>query len=349
MLELKSDALVFSFPEIHRNAVLTVEFHRTLRLPDDDRTYPLPPGLGTFPIRHVDDHAERVPARWREHGGVLLPMYQAEAMWLSFSSPHEYPFAVKVAAGKVNAVTGEEWTDLLVKRPEQNYMVVPEQPWLDGYVVEKGVVRQFVAMPLRSGYTVEEQVTGKAEHGGLQIQVFPLRREHYSEPSREGKYGKAAGLGPMEDASCLEEAEMAYDLCAPAMPDMGLAAGGSMRQDIYRDRRPFRHWNTAVSSRCFVHLVNALIWRQITEEEPPGTPATAQEYARHGLPWFDYYAADQEALEGGASLQGIRSIAQLAADKDEAPLPENQSVEVDVVEQVGPAKKSPDEVREGVF
>ena len=27
-----------------------VSFHRTLRLSDDGRTYPLPPGLGRFPI-----------------------------------------------------------------------------------------------------------------------------------------------------------------------------------------------------------------------------------------------------------------------------------------------------------
>jgi hypothetical protein len=26
-----------------------------------------------------------------------------------------------------------------------------------------------------SGYTVEEQVTGKAEHGGLQFDIFPVR------------------------------------------------------------------------------------------------------------------------------------------------------------------------------
>jgi hypothetical protein len=39
-------------------------------------------------------------------------------------------------------------------------MVSPEQPWLDGFAIEKGVIRQFVAMPLGDGYSVEEQVTG---------------------------------------------------------------------------------------------------------------------------------------------------------------------------------------------
>jgi hypothetical protein len=30
---------------------LGISFHRTLRVPDDGRTYPLPPGLGRFPVR----------------------------------------------------------------------------------------------------------------------------------------------------------------------------------------------------------------------------------------------------------------------------------------------------------
>ena len=48
-------------------------------------------------------------------------------------------------------------------RDPQNYVVVPGQPWLDGYCVEKGIIRQFVAMPLGQGYSVEEQLTGEPE------------------------------------------------------------------------------------------------------------------------------------------------------------------------------------------
>ena len=70
--------------------------------------------------------------------------------------------AVKVAAGKVNAVTGEPWSDGLTERP-QDYLVVPDQPWLDGFCVEKGLVRQFVATPLGEGYTAEEQLTGRGK------------------------------------------------------------------------------------------------------------------------------------------------------------------------------------------
>jgi hypothetical protein len=56
---------------------------------------------------------------------------------------------------------------------------VPELPWVDGYCVENGVIRQFVAMPLGDGYSAEEQITGAAEHGGVQIAVYPMKKERY--------------------------------------------------------------------------------------------------------------------------------------------------------------------------
>ncbi len=40
----------------------SVNFQRTLRIPDDGNTYPLPPGLSSFPICRVEDYADRVPA-----------------------------------------------------------------------------------------------------------------------------------------------------------------------------------------------------------------------------------------------------------------------------------------------
>src|SRR4051812_22978043 len=111
MIELRNDALVFSFPEVHPEARLQIVFERTLRIPDNDKTYPLPPGLGAFPLRHVDDHAARVPESCLAHGGILMPMYQAEALWLWFHGNYlrehrtAYPFAIKVATGKIDAVT----------------------------------------------------------------------------------------------------------------------------------------------------------------------------------------------------------------------------------------------------
>jgi hypothetical protein len=64
--------------------------------------------------------------------------------------------------------------------------------------------------------------------------------------------------------------------------DMGLAACGRMKQDIYDDPYNFSDWDST-SNRCFVHLANSLVWRQVTGQEPPKIPATAKEYARAGF------------------------------------------------------------------
>ena len=147
MIELIDNKLNVGFPDVHEDARCSVEFQRTLRVPDDNQDYPLPAGLGRFPVLPVDDF--EVPAGWKEHGGVFFPMYQAEAMWINFRSG-QYPFAVKVAAGKINAVSGGHWSNTLTATP-QDYLVLPEQRWLDGFSVAKDVIRQFVAAPWDKG------------------------------------------------------------------------------------------------------------------------------------------------------------------------------------------------------
>lgn len=342
MMELNGDALVFRFPEVHADAELRVAFQRTLRIPDDGGAYPLPPGLGSFPLRHVDDFAERVPEAWMRHGGVMLPMYQSEAMWLQFSSPRRYPFAIKVATGKINAVTGETWRDGLNRGP-QDYMVSPGQPWLDGYCVEKGFIRQFVAMPLGAGYTAEEQVTGRADRGGVQVSAIPLRGEVWERMLEERRLRQAEG----EAAFGMARRRAPAPAAAPMM-EMGLAPGGRMRQEIYTDTQPLEDWDTRASSRCFVHIANSLAWRHVTGANPPTAPRTADEYTRHGLPWFDYYDESRTSVNGSSILGGLKSVLQMGRDKGEVPLPENTSTDPLHVVHLRRGLRA-NEIREGVF
>ncbi len=65
MITLEGDELVFRFPEVHKDATCSISFQRTLRIPDDGKDYPLPPGLDRFPLRHLDDYARRVPGSSR--------------------------------------------------------------------------------------------------------------------------------------------------------------------------------------------------------------------------------------------------------------------------------------------
>ena len=325
MIELHSDKLAVSFPDLPLQPKLTIDFQRTLRIPDDGRAYPLPPGLGSFPLRHLDDFAPRVPAGWLKRGGVLLPMWQAEALWLNFQTRYlsaretAYPFAVKVATGKLSAITGEPWQRGLSRNP-QNYLVAPRQPWLDGYCVEKGIIRQFVAMPLGEGYSVEEQITGTAEFGGIQIEVFPMRPAIF-----EKRF--PVQLKIEEAMFSRKEGHICYSM-GDAGPAMGLAPGGRMRQEIYKDPYSIHDWDTENGSRCFIHLVNSATWQAITRQRPPSEPPTAKQYTQAGYPWFDYYDAEAKAVNGSDILASVKSVAAFGKGKMAKPLPGNESVSV---------------------
>jgi hypothetical protein len=335
MIELQDDRLSVQFPDVHREATMRIEFQRTLRIPDDGREYPLPAGLGRFPVRHVDDYAAQVPPQWIDHGGVMLPMYQSEALWLNFSG--SYPFAVKVATGKIDAVTGKTWSNGLHRRP-QDYLVIPEQPWLDGYCVEKGVIRQFVAMPLGSGYSAEEQITGEAEYGGIQIAAYPMKRDVY-----EARFGRR----PVARRGLFTGAIPAL-AASRAAPDMGLAPGGRMRQEIFDDPFDVQDWDREHASRCFVHITNSQVWRAITGQAPPTVPLTAREYRKHHIPWFGYYSDGSTAAEGSTILDKLKSVAQLGQQKGDVPLPENESVTVDEVATLRRGLRR-EQVREGTL
>lgn len=347
MIELKHDSLVFTFPEVHPDAKLTINLQRTLRIPDDGEDYPLPPGLGKFPLRHVDDFSKSVPAKWIEHGGVMLPMYQSEALWLNFRSDYivghgtAYPFAIKVATGKVNAVTGKDWIVRLQRDP-QDYMVSTEQPWLDGYCIEKGVIRQFVAMPLGTGYSAEEQITGKADHGGIQIVVYPMKRSIFKK-----RFPKVERV--LDDMDIVYSLQMPSGVCEEERDlDMGLAPGGRMKQEIYEDPFDLADWQKNKRSRCFIHISNSLVWRAITNDSPPTVPFTSKEYTKHGLPWFDYYNDNSTSLNGSGILKSLKSVVQMGKGKKDKPLPENESVTPGkIVELRKGLKKS--EIREGKF
>ena len=262
----------------------------------------------------------------------MLPMYQAEALWVHFSA--RYPFAIKVAAGKINAVTGEDWREGLNRDP-QDYLITPGQPWLDGYCVETGVIRQFVAMPLGEGYSAEEQITGRGRVGGLQLVAYPMKREAFERsrtPATRG--GDFLGL------------RLGTRLFGAR--DMGLAPGGRMRQAIYHDPHALDDWDQRHRARCFVHIANARQWHAITREAPPTEPITAAAYRAAGVPWFDYYAADLTAVEGATILQQLKSVVGMGKAKGQTPVGENDPIAIDHVVQLRRGLK-PSEVREGVF
>jgi predicted RNA-binding protein with RPS1 domain len=401
-------------------------------------------------------------------------MYQREAMWIQFNgSFSDYPKAIKVAVGKVNAVSGATWNQTIDtnRDAKQDYVVVPDQPWLDGIASGDGFVQQFVAMPLGLGYTVEHQVTGKEEFGGIQICIYNAneakRKEHFEEKERQrleqerienerlekqrqermrvesenrrreqysmvhstssiGGGGMVqpqmffgaqqpmptsaplsrmstsgpppppsapqynapmaptsnTGIVPRNDAlfdapvmekslmkkskeSKSESMSHARKRSAPVqeearqMPvmqeseqqsffvdediadvmdsgdrqvntqqarELGIAAGGRMKQQITKDPYGAEFWDQENTSRIFVHIVNSTMFQQITGRRPPETPISAQTYTQHRYPWYDMYNEDGVAPTG--AFNNIKSVRDIDQERYPAPQQNDNTVPI---------------------
>jgi hypothetical protein len=254
---------------------LAVSFHRTLRLPDDGRSYPLPAGLGLFPI---------VPFDHEDRQELLVPMYRQEALWIGFSGKIWKPNALKVLIGGINAVSGRPDDNVTLGAP-QDYLVCPLQPWLDGFNAGDGSIRQFVAMPVGEGRSIEA-AHGLPERGGLKFVAFEPH------PGRFPDEEPPPPPGPVRFARP-----------EPAEPHvMALGPGGRMRQKIYPDPHGTEVWDPDNYGQATVVLVAAEHFALLTGRPPPPTPIDAGTYARAGLPWFELAdaAADTVALPGAS-------------------------------------------------
>lgn len=60
-----------------------------------------------------------------------------------------------------------------------------------------------------------------------------------------------------------------------------------------------------------------------------------KEYAKSGIPWFDYYRDDLRPVDGSKILGGVKSVAQLGKAKGTAPLSDNTTIAPELIEARG--------------
>lgn len=368
----------------------TISFHRTLRIPEDGRDYPLPAGFGAFPIFRVEDFAAKVPAHWLEEGGFFIPLYQAEALFIAFQGEKSHPSIAKVAVGNVNAITGKEH-DLRIRSEIQDYVVIPHQKYLDGINAGPGRVRQFVAMPLGDGYTVEAQISGEEKVGGLQLLVFepipgrfPDRSPQSEKEAQDRRVERAREevrntvlqrLTPDEALLLLEmtrsrsveasakrmgaskeslfaiihkasaQVKMVsssvqfadcfgtiYESSPPSerdvtprfqpaegqfMPaartrvEMGIAAGGAIKQQIFQDTFGASTWDVSARRCLTLRIVNSQAFTQITGLPAPSSPITRAEYDKQRIPWYSAYDEKARVVGAAGAFRRLLSIGQI--------------------------------------
>ncbi|OAG42872.1 hypothetical protein AYO21_02823 [Fonsecaea monophora] len=414
---------------------LEIVFHRTVRMPDDEKLHQLPGSLGAFPLYSVEGYADKLPSAIVQAGGVFMPMWQREALWISLEARIGTRYALRFSVGRINAVSGEKMDqekDISADGQRvQDYVVVPGQEWLDGICVAPGIVRQFVAMPLGSGYTVEGQKTGEEKHGGLQIEIIPAFQERLrtwakdqtgdisasdleygrlNEHSTPRQLGLGVGNtirlypekaveyvpatvadmvgGAQVDEDCPgafqfnnhsgtrvagtesvladhrfeqmmatssaytrgESLSMAHP--APAAADegfgagefeaatyqdmsrepqmnaaeskptittkdlkaMGLAAGGKLVQDIYRDHNPASIWNTEAARLVHVHILDPASCEAVTHVVPPPPPIDAMGYVEEGGAFFVVEEQPENRVDGG-DFDNVKSVSAMDQQK----------------------------------
>ncbi len=220
-------------------AGVTITFQRTLRIPDDGRTYPLPPGLGAFPLRLVRDYASRVPAGWAARGGVFLPMYQREAMWLSFGgAPRAQDRRRQGVRGERRALAGRACA-----RPRRT-------------TSSSGRSRGSTASPRARARSASSSRCRSASATPSRASSPARRSTAASSSSRTPP--SPAGSRAASEARTADFDEECCTLAAPmlgggaargASGQMGLAAGGCMDQKIYPDVYGLDTWDQAAGAR----------------------------------------------------------------------------------------------------
>ncbi|EPS44407.1 hypothetical protein H072_1583 [Dactylellina haptotyla CBS 200.50] len=356
------------------NDNLTISFHRTIRVPDNDQDHSLPPSLGHMRLTNVSQVSSRLPEGMAAKGGLLLPMHQNEAMWISFHSRLGRAYAVKISTGGVNAITGEPDIETAESKQRrrgrlargesvQDYVVLPQQPWLDGIATEPGKVRQFVATSLRKGLTVEAQITGAEHTGGLQFEITPAFdpiRTNSGTPFRlyvmtltgntitiDAKSDwdvellkihiqDKEGIPPdqqrliytgrcLMDGTTLEEAGIGPEAIlhlvlrlrggGEGTAEMGIAAGGKIKQAIHRDYFPSTRWDRSRTTCFNVQILNARVYTAVTGFSTPTPPISAETYKAHGGDFYDWVDDDDKSNIHG-NFKDIKSIGQLTGKID---------------------------------
>lgn len=230
---------------------LRVQFTRTFRVTDG---LPLTAHhFGSPSVYNVDPSRQALPADVLARGGVLIPTYPWEALYIHLDS--DAPVALQISYQGRCALTGNSLSRRLRHR-HRNYVVVPFHRHITGAAAANHSTLQFSVgcvtndLQFRASHEVTHRITG------LQLQVWNLNdtaRQRWSN-----------GSGSTHHATSVDTP------LAPPRP-----------QSISS-----RDWSTAPLARVWIHLVDPVLWPAITGSLPPASPISSSDYFTHGLPWL---------------------------------------------------------------
>ncbi|EEU46693.1 uncharacterized protein NECHADRAFT_77326 [Fusarium vanettenii 77-13-4] len=167
-------------------------------------------------------------------------------------------------------------------------------------------------MRMRTGYSVESQVTGNDTVGGLQFEITRLYRSlKGNDGSRPKEARFTIKLGDVIE--CHREYVGGGGGRMPTYrePQMNLAAGGLIKQGVVE--LPQRYYQKTNTIAFNVQILNSATFQQVTGNPPPPSPVSAETYAKSGYPFFSGF---EEPINIAGDFVAVRSISQLNGDAD---------------------------------
>ncbi len=290
---------MFRFPHLADNAVVGVLFWPLLRSPDVGAPRqnllpwapgPTPPGVGPMAIVPVDRHADMLPATVLRRSGVILPMWQSEALSIRFACHADtMPFAVTIEAGGINLVSGKPARAGLHRDP-QDYCAFPNMRGIDWVRTGPDTIRQLVASPIGEDLSAEDQLDRSAASGGVLISVTPLTREAFA----------AWAKNPPEEPF------------ADELANLGSKARSFSAGWIEADGRPLGDYDTARTLSVGVTILDAVSWFHAAKRLPKRWPPLMTRY-EHRQPWIDLYQTDLQHLADNYREEFLSEIVDLMA------------------------------------
>ncbi|KAI5855159.1 hypothetical protein BZA05DRAFT_442822 [Tricharina praecox] len=176
----------------------------------------------------------------------------------------------------------------------QDYVVVPPQPWLNGIATSPGVVKQFVAVPYKLGYSVEHQVTGSETVRGIEFEIIPSftlwkpsfalwdeSSVHRRAPSANLKTPTVADYGIVRGS--IIDLILTLRGGYAQSHEMAVGAGGTIKQGIWKDPHSPRLWNTGRAKLLIVQVLNATAFEAITGMPTSPTPIEYKTFLQQWL------------------------------------------------------------------
>ena len=134
-----------------------VSIRHTAKVEIDPKAHKLPPDWGPFKEYKVADFF--CPEEW-SNNGYFVAVEEGMPLWIDLRCNPQCACILSVQ--RFNPISNEpaNLEDGLTKDPKQNYMVLPDQKWIDGYTRD-GKVYQFVVTKAGEGLAVNEFVLPK--------------------------------------------------------------------------------------------------------------------------------------------------------------------------------------------